>query len=91
MCNRIQAPSGEGNDPEVPFAAGVSVFAIGMPKQIGGPYAPKGSRPRIVALCVAESTSLIDPGVKPHGPAVHRYFTVAKGGCPSLGNGDQLA
>jgi hypothetical protein len=52
-------PSGEGNYPEVPFAAGVSVVAVGMPKQIGSPYAPKGSRPSIGALCVAESTSLI--------------------------------
>jgi hypothetical protein len=71
-------PSGEGNYPEVPFAAGVSVFAIGMPKQISSPYAPKGCRPSIITLCVAESARLINPGVKPHGPAVHRYFIVAQ-------------
>src|SRR5580700_477277 len=74
-------PSGEGNDPEVPFAAGVSVFAIGMPEEIGRPYAPKGCRPSIAAGCVAESfrTLIINPGGKPHAPAVHRYFIIAKG------------
>src|ERR1700730_15665053 len=73
-------PSGEGNYPEVPFAAGVSVCALAMPKQIGSPYAPKWCRPNIGARRGAESTaeksSIIDPGSKPHGPAVHRYFTV---------------
>ncbi len=69
--------SSEGNDPEVPFAAGVAVFALGMPKQISGPYAPKGSRPSIFTRCIPESTSIINPGGKAHGPAVHRYFTGA--------------
>src|SRR5580704_10644512 len=86
-------PSGEGNYPEVPCAAGVSVFALGMPQQIGSPYAPKGGRPIIVALCVAERfrTFIINPGGKPHAPAVHRYFIVTKGGSPSFGDGNQLA
>ena len=86
-------PSGEGDYPEVPFAAGVSVFALGIPKEIGRPYAPKGCRPSIAAGCVAESfgTLIINPGGKPHAPAVHRYFIIAKGGRPSFGDGDQLA
>ena len=41
-------PSGEGDYPEVPFAAGISVVAVGMPKQIGSPYAPKGPGPALV-------------------------------------------
>jgi hypothetical protein len=66
-----------------------------MPKQVGSPYAPKGCRPNIGARCGTESTAengrIIDPGGKPHGPAVDWVFIVAEGGGPSLGDGDQLA
>src|ERR1700730_18349178 len=85
-------PSGERNYPEVPLAAAVSVCALLiMPKEIGCPYAPKRCRPSIGALCVTESTSIINPGGKPHAPAVHRFFTVTKGSSPSFGDGNQLA
>lgn len=88
--------SGEGNYPKVPFATTVSTCALlVVPKQIGGPCAPKWCRSNIGARRCAESTAensgIIDPGRKPHGPAVYRCFIITKGCRPSFGDRNQLA